>query len=153
MAEKVGSSRAGESSARQRFLVVGVALVALFTWAGIRAANASLVEKIEPNAIYNNIRSGRTVVMFGAEWCGWCKRQEPGLARVSRERMEVRFLEVEANTPRAAQRFMEDFGVNAYPTLVVFRDGVETGRHVGYLPSGSLDAFLTGSLARGGRSR
>lgn len=156
MKKKV-SSRAADNPVQGRALFLGLFLVGFFVWAGFKVVGSSRVEEIQPNAIYNNIRTGQTVVMFSAEWCGWCKKLEPGLDRVSRERTEVRFLKVEANVPQAAQRFWEDFSVNAYPTLVVYRDGIETGRQVGYLPDGSLNAFLTNSLsiglARGGRTR
>jgi thioredoxin 1 len=155
--KKKSSSRAADNPVQGKFLLLGLFVLGFFAWAGLKAVGSSRVEEIQPNAIYNNIRTGQTVVMFSAEWCGWCRKLEPGLDRASRERPEVRFLKVEANVPRAAQRFWEDFSVNGYPTLVVYRDGIETGRQVGYVPDGALHAFLTRSLsvglAQGGRTR
>ena len=131
-----------------RFVLAALFLLAVFVWAGYKVKTRSSIDEVAPNAIYNNIRTGRTVVMFGAEWCGWCKKLEPGLAREARERSEVRFFKVEANVPRAAKRFWEDFSIGGYPTLVVYRNGIETGRQVGYLPDVPLRKFLNDSLAR-----
>ena len=147
MKKKASPSGTG-NPVQGRFLLIGLFLLGFFAWAGFKVVGSSRVEEIQPNAIYNNIRTGRTVVMFSADWCGWCKKLEPGLDRASRDRPDVRFIKVEANVQRAAQRFWEDFAVNGYPTLVVYRDGIETGRQIGYLPDPELEHFLSASLAR-----
>lgn len=80
------------------------------------------------------------VVDCWAPWCGPCRLVEPVVAGLARElagRVAFGKLNVDEN-PRAAQ----GFGVQAIPTLLVFRDGRLADRIVGAVPRGAILAKL-----------
>ncbi|HYC92461.1 MAG TPA: thioredoxin [Thermoanaerobaculia bacterium] len=86
------------------------------------------------------VASGKTVVDFWAAWCGPCRQIAPVIEALAAERGDIRFgkLNVDEN-PRTAQAF----GVQGIPLLVFFRDGNETGRLVGAVPRGQIEAAIS----------
>jgi len=82
------------------------------------------------------------VVDFYADWCGPCKIMAPVLDDLARERIGellVAKLDTDAN-PAASERF----GIRGIPTLILFRDGKETGRAVGAISPEQLATFVEG---------
>ena len=75
------------------------------------------------------------LVDFWATWCGPCRMVAPVLEEIASEKDNVKIvkLDVDAN-PLTAGRF----GVRAIPTLILFKDGKEAQRLVGYMPKERL---------------
>ena len=75
------------------------------------------------------------LVDFWATWCGPCRMVAPVLEEIASEKDNVRIakLDVDAN-PITAGRF----GVRAIPTMILFKDGKEAQRLVGYMPKDRL---------------
>ena len=70
------------------------------------------------------------MVDFWAEWCGPCKMAAPvidGLADEYAGKVTVAKLDVDAE-PEIAQKF----GVMSIPTVILFKDGAELARQVGF---------------------
>jgi len=71
-----------------------------------------------------------TLVDFWAEWCGPCKMIGPIVEQVAEEyvdRLRVAKVDVDAN-PDIPQQL----GIMGIPTLILFKDGSEKARIVGY---------------------
>ncbi|NJD18804.1 MAG: thioredoxin [Gemmatimonadetes bacterium] len=69
---------------------------------------------------------------FYADWCGPCRTVAPVVDEIAQAHLG-KLLVVKVDTDRApavAQRF----GIRSIPTLIVFKDGAEVGRSVGFEP-------------------
>ena len=67
---------------------------------------------------------------FFAVWCGPCKLAEPVLSELSeqhRDKIIVAKIDVDKN-PSTPQKF----GVMSIPTTILFKNGQEAGRQVGF---------------------
>ncbi|MBN2567354.1 thioredoxin [Candidatus Woesearchaeota archaeon] len=88
-----------------------------------------------------------SVVDFWAGWCGPCQILGPIFEDVSKGYgpSELRFgkLDVDASSATAAR-----FDVMSIPTLVLFKDGKEAGRLVGFMGKEQLKGRLDEFLAR-----
>jgi thioredoxin 1 len=85
-----------------------------------------------------------TAVDFWAVWCGPCKMIAPVLEEIVEEyegQLQVVKLDVDQNGESAMK-----YGVMSIPTLILFKDGQEVERVVGFLPKHKLLDKLTPHL-------
>ena len=76
------------------------------------------------------------LVDFWAEWCGPCKMVAPVINNIAQEygdQIKVAKLNVDDNQSTAAR-----YGVQSIPTMILFEDGEEKEKIVGYNPKGKL---------------
>ncbi len=75
------------------------------------------------------ISEGLVLVDFFATWCGPCKMISPHLEELAKEKSDVKFLKVDVdNHPDLKVSYQ----VKSIPTLVLFKDGIEVSRRVGF---------------------
>lgn len=70
---------------------------------------------------------GPTLLEFGNNWCGWCRRAQPLIAEALAAHPRVRRIKA---ADASGRRLGRSFGVKLWPTLVFLRDGTEAARLV-----------------------
>lgn len=77
-----------------------------------------------------------TLVDFWAEWCGPCKMVAPVVEKIAEEhgdKVRVAKMDVDNNRETPAS-----YGVQGIPTLILFKDGEEAARIVGFRPKEAM---------------
>lgn len=80
------------------------------------------------------------LVDFWAEWCGPCKMAAPvldELGEIYKEKLSIVKLNVDQN-PVNPQKF----GVMSIPTTILFKDGKEVGRQVGFAGKEAYESLI-----------
>lgn len=79
------------------------------------------------------------LVDFWAEWCGPCRMLAPVIAEIAEENAEVTVCKVNVDEE---PELSDAFQVASIPTLVVFKDGKEVNRALGFMPKSKVLALL-----------
>lgn len=78
---------------------------------------------------------------FWSQTCGHCMRFNPEFdAAADEAHGQARFVKISA---QEAMSLFQRFGVQATPTTILFRGGVELGRRPGFMSKGDLLAWMT----------
>lgn len=84
-------------------------------------------------------KSGTCLVDFYADWCGPCKMVSPIVDEIADERTDITVGKINVDeSPNLAIKF----NVVSIPTLIVFKDGKEHSRLIGYSPKEEILAAL-----------
>jgi thioredoxin 1 len=73
-----------------------------------------------------------TLVDFWAEWCGPCRMVAPVVQEIADDydgRLRVAKMDVDSNRQTPGK-----YGISGIPTLILFKDGAEATRIVGFRP-------------------
>lgn len=84
------------------------------------------------------------LVDFWATWCGPCKMAEPVLEELSDSysgKVLIGKLDVDAN-PATSQKY----GVMSIPTTILFKDGKEMGRQIGFAGKQAFEEVIKKGL-------
>ncbi len=80
------------------------------------------------------------LVDFYADWCGPCKMMSPNIERLAREydgKIKVGKVNVDENGNLAGS-----YGVMSIPTIILFKDGKEAARNIGYVDFSELEELV-----------
>lgn len=98
-----------------------------------------MLVKLNNQNFEGEISRGTMLVDFYADWCGPCKMIAPIIEEIAAERDDIKVgkVNVDNDTPIAIK-----YNVVSIPTLIIFKDGVETCRIVGYRPKEDILSML-----------
>ena len=110
-------------------------------------AETHTVKEVNDNEFQQQVLQSEApvVVDFWAPWCGPCRIVSPVVEELNKEyNGAVRFVKV--NTDYNEQSAME-FGIQVLPTLVIFKEGREVNRLIGFSPKEQLKRQIARSLS------
>lgn len=90
-----------------------------------------MLKKLNSDNFRNEIldRNGVALVDFYADWCGPCQMLSPVIDEIAKERTDIAVGKV--NVDNEGELALE-YGVMSIPTLIVFENGKEKARLVGF---------------------
>ena len=94
------------------------------------------------NETFESLKNGDLpfVIDFWATWCGPCRMVGPVVAEIAEEfegKVKVGKVNVDEEDELA-----ERFGVQSIPTIILFKNGEEAARNVGFAPKAKLIQML-----------
>lgn len=105
---------------------------------------SEIVKELDTVNFEEFISKGKTVVEFGAEWCGPCKMLAPIFNEVASDmKGKVKFGKVDID---GEQDLAERFGVMSVPTIVFFKDGDQVQMNVGFVDKKKLSEIIKSSF-------
>ena len=94
---------------------------------------------INENEFNELVSDGLVLVDFFAEWCGPCRMLAPILEDFASEESEIAVYKVNVdNEPDLAREFQ----VSSIPTMILFKDGKQIDKKIGFAPKDALKAWI-----------
>ena len=101
---------------------------------------AGELQTVDQTNFDKTISSGLVLVDFYGPWCGPCKRLMPTLEAVS-DSMKGQVKIVKVNIDNSHE-LAENYKVKGVPTLILFKNGKEVDRLVGYRDQNTIENFI-----------
>ena len=113
----------------------------LFIILTVLSAHAfATVQSVSDDQFKSTIASGVVVVDFYSTWCGPCKKLAPVLDKISNDMNgKVTFAKVDTGQTTIGKQL----GVSSLPTVIIYKDGKEVNRFVGFKDEGSIRSLLS----------
>lgn len=102
------------------------------------------IEHLNDENFSSKIEKGITLVDFTADWCPPCKKLAVVLEEVAvdvKGKVSINKLNIDAN-----QKTTTAFQVNAFPTMILFKDGKEVGRMLGLRDAETVKNFILSKM-------
>ncbi len=91
---------------------------------------------LEKESDFDNLIQGNVLVDFYANWCGPCKMLGPILEEVSDL---IQIVKVDVDN---FEEISKKYRVMSIPTIVLFKNGEEIKRNVGFIDKNNLEKFI-----------
>lgn len=99
------------------------------------------VIKVTTDSFKSEVLGSDKVVLadFNADWCGPCRMLAPIIEEISEEREDVKVVGINTDDEEA---LAVEYGIYSIPCLIVFKDGKEVKRSMGFQSKEALLGLL-----------
>ena len=87
------------------------------------------------------LKGKKVLVDFNATWCGPCRMMGPVIEELSEEMKNIKFVSIDVDDN---EELASKYGVLSIPCLVLFENGSEVNRSVGFISKEELKDTLGG---------
>ena len=94
-----------------------------------------MIKYLKEEKLENLLQDGIYLVDFYADWCGPCKM----LGDVLENMEDINIIKINVDEH---QEIARQFGVMSIPTMIVFKNGVEVQKQIGFLPEEEIRNLL-----------
>jgi thiol-disulfide isomerase/thioredoxin len=123
-----------------RTAVAGVAALLALPLLVLLAVQAQARQPYDANTFEEAQAAGKTILVHvHASWCPTCRRQEPIVERLEKQRPEMLVYVVDFDRDKAA---LKRFAVTTQATLILFKGAQEVGRVVYDADAGRIAALV-----------
>jgi len=84
---------------------------------------------------------GKVLVDFNAGWCGPCKMLKPVIEELAESDSNTKYVSIDIDNE---YDLASKYQVASIPCLVLFEDGKEVRRSVGFIPKAKIVKFVEG---------
>ena len=88
------------------------------------------------NENFNELIKEKVLVDFYANWCGPCKMIAPELEKVE---SNIKVIKVDVDE---FEELARTYGVMSIPTLILFEEGKELKRNIGFMDKDRIEKFI-----------
>ena len=88
------------------------------------------------NQNFKDLIKDKILVDFYANWCGPCKMLAPILEKVD---SNLKVVKVDVD---AFEKLAKEYGIMSIPTLMLFENGKEIKRNIGFISKEQIENFL-----------
>lgn len=101
-----------------------------------------IINNLEKINFDETISSGVVLLDFYASWCGPCKMLAPELEALSKKMESLTIVKIDVDKYGDLAR---RYGVMTIPTLVLYKDGKELKKLIGYMPLNDIEEWIMGA--------
>ena len=85
------------------------------------------------------IKNDKVLVDFYADWCGPCRMISSIVEEIAKENNDLQVVKVNVDNFEAIAR---KYGIMSIPTLIVFKNGEEVNKNIGYISKDEIIKLL-----------
>ena len=100
----------------------------------------SVIEVTKDNFETEVLKSDKKVLAdFNADWCGPCKMLRPIIDEIAEEKDNVKIVSINIDNE---DELAEKYNVSSIPCLVLFENGEESRRSIGFIPKEEIENII-----------
>ena len=99
------------------------------------------VLKVNSEEFEKEVLKAKSTVLvdFNADWCGPCRMLGPVIEELAESNKELKVVSVNVDDNSS---LAQKYGIMSIPCLILFKDGKEVKRSLGFIPKEELEEFI-----------